>query len=606
MKKKITAILIVCCSVLLLSFFSLPASTPAEKIKVYYNAHFVALTQKIATLKKSVETDQPQKIIQENFYAARMAYKEMEIFLEYYFELDVAKFNGLAVDFIEEEDPTAYQEPQGFQMIETFIYPTYQKKNKKNLLGYINKLSTIANGLSANNGLFNPEGFALDAVMEELYRILALGISGFDSPIAQISLPEATASLTSIQFVIETYHDEIAAAKGTDYNRIIQLVQAAKIYLERNNNFNRFNRADFITAYLNPLSQLIGDAKTACGYTDNPLRYTLIKKTGHLFNEKSLNTDRYLYDDVITPTRVQLGKKIFYEPLLSANGKRACAGCHQPGKSFTDGLPKALQLDEHSLLPRNTPSLWNASLQMNLFYDSRQKRLDDVVMEVLSNDKEMNSGSAKAAEKLNKRSDYVQLFKKAYPSNDTIVTDRKIANAIAMYIRTLISYNSRFDMYMRGDKNKMTATELSGFNIFMGKAKCATCHYVPLFNGSKPPTYYYQESEVIGVPARSNTLHAVLDKDPGRITSLKVDFFNHAFKTPTLRNVALTAPYMHNGVYNTLEQVIDFYDKGGGQGLGLKVPNQTLPPDKLLLTPPEKKALKAFLLTLTDTTAINY
>ena len=148
----------------------------------------------------------------------------------------------------------------------------------------------------------------------------------------------------------------------------------------------------------------------------------------------------------------------------------------------------------------------------------------------------------------------------------------------------------------------MNAAEINGFNLFMGKAKCATCHYVPLFNGSKPPTYYYQESEVIGVPATADTLHPLLDSDSGRIHTLNLDFFNHAFKTPTLRNIALTAPYMHNGVYKTLEEVIDFYDKGGGQGLGLSLPNQTLPADKLQLTKTEKKNLKAFLLTLTDTT----
>ncbi|HMC87225.1 MAG TPA: hypothetical protein VKI61_16990, partial [Chitinophagaceae bacterium] len=90
--------------------------------------------------------------------------------------------------------------------------------------------------------------------------------------------------------------------------------------------------------------------------------------------------------------------------------------------------------------------------------------------------------------------------------------------------------------------------------------------------------------------------------DPGRMHTLQYDFFNHAFKTPTLRNIALTAPYMHNGVYKTIEEVIDFYDKGGGQGLGLAVPNQTLPAEKLQLTATQKKQLKAFLLTLTDTT----
>ncbi|MEO5591684.1 MAG: cytochrome c peroxidase [Chitinophagaceae bacterium] len=601
MKKKLTIITIICCSIVLLSFFASPPLTPVEKLKSYYNDRFRDLSLQIDVLKKSVEQDQDTKKIQKNFLQARLTYKNLEIFLEYYFELDVAKFNGLAVDFIEEEDPTAYQEPQGFQMIETFIYPSYNKIKKKDLLHYIDQLSAITNGLSNNNVLFNPEDFALDAVMEELYRILSLGISGFDSPIAQLSIPEAKASLGTVQFVVETYSDKFTEAGVTDYDEIIRLLNEAKTYLDKHTNFNKFDRAAFITRFLNPLCTHIGSAKLKCGYSDNPVRYTLIKKISHLFEENSLNVNRYLYDDTINDVRVELGKKIFFDPLLSANGKRACASCHQPGKSFTDGLPKALQVDEHGTLPRNTPSLWNASLQMNLFYDSRQKRLDDVVMEVLNNEQEMNIGADKAAKKLNESADYIALFKIAYPSSNIVVTDRKIANAIAMYIRSLISYNARFDQYMRGDKNKMTSNEVKGFNLFMGKAKCATCHYVPLFNGSKPPTYYYQESEVLGVPATTDTVHPVLDSDPGRAVSLKVDFMKNAFKTPTLRNIELSAPYMHNGIYKTLEEVIDFYDRGGGQGLGISIPNQTLPADKLLLTKKEKVQLKAFLATLTDT-----
>ena len=359
---------------------------------------------------------------------------------------------------------------------------------------------------------------------------------------------------------------------------------------------------EFITSFLNPLCDAVGAIKLKTGYKENQLHYSLVKKTGSLFTEKSLDQNRYLYDDKVNTARIVLGRKLFFEPLLSLNNKRSCGSCHQPARAFTDGLPKALQLDEHSTLPRNTPTLWNAALQMNMFYDSRHVRIDDVVTEVLGNGKEMNSGAIEAVKKLQYSNEYSTLLQKAYGETDTILTEKNAASAITAYIRTLISYRSRFDKYMRGEKDKMNTAEIKGFNLFMGKAKCGTCHYAPLFNGSKPPAYYYQESEVLGVPATTDTLYPVLDSDPGRIAFLKVDFLNHAFKTPTLRNIALTAPYMHNGVYKTLEEVINFYDKGGGQGLGLNVPNQTLPADKLQLTGTEKKELKAFLLTLTDTT----
>jgi cytochrome c peroxidase len=229
--------------------------------------------------------------------------------------------------------------------------------------------------------------------------------------------------------------------------------------------------------------------------------------------------------------------------------------------------------------------------------------LQDVVLEVLANEKEMNSSAGEAVKKIRHSIKYQQLFKQAYERTDNSITEKNIAGSIAMYLRTLISYNAHFDKYMRGEKDKMTATEIKGFNLFMGKARCGTCHYAPLFNGSKPPSYYYQESEVLGVPSAPDTLHAQLDEDPGRIIFLKKEFLAHAFKTPTLRNIAVTAPYMHNGVYKTLEEVIDFYNRGGGRGMGIPLPNQTLPADKLQLTKKEKQQLKAFLLTLTDTTA---
>ncbi len=605
MKKKLVVISCIIVGVLLLSFHSAQNDTAKEKIKEYYHTQFTDLSEKINTLKKSVTQGQNEKIIQQNFLQARLSYKHIELFIEYYLELDAPKFNGLAIDFIEEEDPEALQEPQGFQMIESFIYPHYNRSKKKDLLNYIDKLLSISNGIGNNKMVFEPDDYIPDAVTEELYRIIALGISGFDSPIAQISVQETYASLSSVQFVIQSFKDEIKEKNIDGFSNAMQLLDEAKQYCIQHNNFNRFNRMEFITHFINPVCSWFSKAKDEMGYKERQARYSLIKRTGNLFDEKSLRLNTYIGDDTITNARIVLGKKLFYEPLLSTSGKRSCAGCHHPDKAFTDGLTTALQIDEHSTLPRNTPTLWNAALQRNLFYDSRQASLDHLITEVLSNDKEMNKSAESAIEKIIHQKEYADLYNKAYPFTDTVMSGKKIVNAIAMYLRTLVSYNSRFDKYIRGDKTKMSATEVNGFNIFMGKAKCATCHYVPLFNGSKPPTYYYQESEVLGVPATRDTVHPVLDKDPGRIAVLKAPFFNHAFKTPTLRNIELTAPYMHNGVYKTLEEVIDFYNKGGGQGLGLDVPNQTLPANKLQLTKTEMKELKSFLLTLTDTTGVH-
>ena len=140
----------------------------------------------------------------------------------------------------------------------------------------------------------------------------------------------------------------------------------------------------------------------------------------------------------------------------------------------------------------------------------------------------------------------------------------------------------------------------------MGKAKCATCHFLPMFNGLVPPEFTETESEVLGVPKTKETLAPVLDSDEGKFKFTHSIVHKYAFKTPTLRNIELTAPYMHNGVYNTLEEVMDFYNKGGGNGLKIAPVNQTLPEEKLNLSKKEIRAVIAFMKTLTDSAVVKY
>ena len=200
-----------------------------------------------------------------------------------------------------------------------------------------------------------------------------------------------------------------------------------------------------------------------------------------------------------------------------------------------------------------------------------------------------------SVQRLSQDTAYRRLFAAAFPKAAGIDT-LEVMNAIGSYVRSLVFLNSRFDDYMRGDKQAMSAAEIDGFNLFMGKAKCGSCHYMPLFNGTFPPAYRKIETEVIGVPQSATGKE--IDGDPGRYAIVKVESFRHAFKTPTVRNAARTAPYMHNGVFTTLEQVLDFYDRGGGVGLGMHIDNQTLPFDKLNLTPRERDNIIAFIHTL--------
>ena len=193
----------------------------------------------------------------------------------------------------------------------------------------------------------------------------------------------------------------------------------------------------------------------------------------------------------------------------------------------------------------------------------------------------------------------IKLFKKAYPDKKEITT-YEIRNAIASYVRSLMPFNAKIDLYFAG-KATLTASETNGFNLFAGKAKCATCHFIPLYSGTVPPWYNNSESEVIGVPKSNVWKNAVVDGDLGRYKLNQLAPLKYSFKTPTVRNSEKTAPYMHNGVYNTFEEVIKFYELGGGNGIGMNLEYQTLPFDNLQLTEKEKQDIISFIKTLTDT-----
>ena len=184
----------------------------------------------------------------------------------------------------------------------------------------------------------------------------------------------------------------------------------------------------------------------------------------------------------------------------------------------------------------------------------------------------------------------------AYTNDKETISIKNIASAITYFYGKYSNCYAPFDEAMNKQK-ELSEDAAKGFSVFMGKAQCGTCHFAPQFNGIKPP-YISNEFEVIGVPADATSKS--LSNDNGRYNIHAAAETKNAFRTPTIRNTANTKPYMHNGVYNTLEEVIDFYDAGGGAGKGLKVNNQTLASDSLHLSKEEKIQLIAFIHSLSE------
>ncbi len=297
-----------------------------------------------------------------------------------------------------------------------------------------------------------------------------------------------------------------------------------------------------------------------------------------------------------TPEKVELGKKLFFDRRLSGDGTMSCATCHIPDLAFTDGQEISLSYPTTKNW-RNTPTLVNIAFFGNLFHDGRVSSLEDQALFPIMSSFEMNLNLDYLEEKLRVVPEYVNAFQKVFGGD---ITRERVAMSIAAFERTLISANAPIDRYLKGDLSALSEEARKGFDIFTGKGKCTECHYGVNLSDDKfhalniPENPDHRKDPRITATRRfvAKVYHysdyANLSEDPGRylITKDKKDW--KAFRTPTLREVARTAPYMHNGIFATLDEVIDFINGGGGKE------NTEMKP--IGLDPAEKKQLKTFLL----------
>jgi cytochrome c peroxidase len=554
-------------------------------------------------LLKAIEDKHPGDV-QAEFIKARKYYKSIEGISEYYFPAVCKAINGPALKELEEEDDKII-DPSGFQVVEEFVFPAVDStlyhallQESRTLNGAITRLQ----GLLSTNTLTHSNVF--EASRLQLLRIISLGISGFDSPVGQHSIQEAYAALEGLEKVLAFYFP--ALENGNSIKESLSLkFENCKAFLLNNSDFNSFDRAYFISACVNLLSKEIYSFQQALEIKNNdfPSAIHMGKTTffdGGVFDESFFAP---VHGQQNNERVTELGKLLFYDPILSGNNQRACASCHNPQHAFSDRVKKSPSFNFKGTVKRNTPTLVNSVFQQSQFWDGRVAFFEDQIQNVLANPLEMHGGLSKASLLLGKSNEYVRLFSEAFNDAEPI-TEINIQKSLAAYLRSLTGMNSRFDQFMRGDSGMLSAVEIKGFNLFMGKAKCGTCHFIPLFNGSVPPFYKETEAEVLGVPSKAVIANAKVDSDHGKFHLFPNPLLDNMFKTPTVRNSVLTAPYMHNGVYTTMEEVLDFYNRGGGAGIGIMIENQTLPVDKLNLNEEERRSIISFLSALTDTVGI--
>jgi cytochrome c peroxidase len=329
-------------------------------------------------------------------------------------------------------------------------------------------------------------------------------------------------------------------------------------------------------------------------------------------------------------SRVELGYLLFFDPILSGDKTTSCASCHHPDYGMADGLKKGIGAGGRGYgahragtgpeLQRNTPSLFNVAYNPVLFWNGRAGSLEEQALEPIFREDELNQSSAsELIRRLRAITKYREMFAKAFGvhsyhpvspqavspqagsrQDGREITLQNIARAIAAFERKLNITETAYDYFVKGsgggkgggNDDRLTTEQLRGLVVFMGKGQCAVCHI--------PPHFHDGVLSSIGVTV-SPEKNAPLDSDPGFGAVIRRPDGFGMFKTPGLRNVSRTAPYMHNGAFNTLEEVVGFYNDGGGRGRGLDVYSQDAKVAKLDLTERQKKDLVSFLKSLDDT-----
>lgn len=585
----------------ILGQFSFSSSSDADVlINTYSNDLKVESIRLYEMAEKLKNKDVDVEAIKVQHLITRKKFKRIEFIYEYlYPEYTKSHINGAPLLQLKKHDSKPFVvPPEGLQVLDELLFGELADEDYSKVFILAQKLvehlSILNDQLSHEN---IPKADILQACRLELIRIFSLGLTGFDTPGSLNALEEAKTSINGMKAVL----------KEMQLNgEVIELLSSAEQYLTENNDFDGFDRFYFVTVYINPIYKKLNLEKEA-----SRLPYTAWNpQSDNIFSANFL--DPYFFselaEDEDTDLKRKIGKKLFFDLRLSKSNQMSCASCHKPELAFTDGLSKSASNVEGEKVLRNSPTLLNAIYADRFFYDLRAYSIEQQSQHVIFNHQEFNTANDEIVKKLSEDKVYLSMFEKAF--EDKKVNVNNFTQALASYVLSLQALNSKFDRHLRGEDELLTESEKRGFNLFMGKANCGSCHFAPTFSGLIPPLYRENESEILGVLASPNTLKKQVDSDLGRINNQIVSeaawIYEKSFKTTTVRNVGVTAPYFHNGAYASLNEVLKFYNQGGGLGHGLEVSNQTLSEDQLQLTNGEMVDIIAFMNSLTDTTSYEY
>lgn len=530
-------------------------------------------------------------------------------------------------------EPTVYKMLNGPLPVEweTEVFEKFEKPYKRNGAGltlaalYLEEETVNKDTLAQliRSGLSAMDTYAADSITSQLnsyhhfylcnrlflLNLAAIYTTGFECPDTSMIVPELRSMMEAVAATYQTFNTGFPATPLPDAY-IDRFNNAIEFVCKQPADYSAFDHFSFLKDYINPLfllnQQLINQyhvvSKSLIDFSLNKKEITIFNKS--LYNgQNSKGIFLRVTDRDALASIDHLGRLLFYDPILSGNNLRSCASCHKPTEFFTDTLtPTALQFNRREVLSRNTPTLVNATFNHLIMLDGKHISLQNQTKDVITNPGELACTEREVMEKVLSCNEYKSGFKALlkYTPQEKEISFEHIVSAITSYYARFSNYYSPFDEAMNSNK-PLNAAAIKGFNLFMSKAQCATCHFVPQFNGVKPP-YIGSEFEVIGVP--EDTAFQQLSNDKGRFEINPAAETLHAFRTGTIRNAARTAPYMHNGIFRSLSEVVDFYNNGGGAGRKLFIENQTLSAEPLQLTDEEKHNLLQFIISLNEDVVI--
>lgn len=570
------------------SFSSATYQTPSEKLSELFLQQITDAENALARL----EAATAQKPF---FYAFRKKFKTLEWAFPLFFDPGSTEQLTNSKFWVLQQQLTGYafEESGSLQIAEAEEnYSLLKSQGGQFLSALKEKVSTI--------DISFPE--ALLAILNDIYQQYFLHLTGYDLIHTDQLLEEYPLMLQNYVQVLQILSHGATSNQKKQIKRIVRLLDQATQFT-RKHSFESLDRASLFKKYLVPLQQNL-QLLVASFQAPSPEWAKHLNWSAPPFSNDWLQAEAFLKNTAASPrdSLVALGALLFVEPMLSGNNKRACISCHKPSKAFTDGRQTSLGFDFSAKLSRNAPSLVNTVYSQRFGHDLNFSSLEEQIMSVINHHQEFRTSMPEIVAKLSTSQPYKTKFQHCFPASSAI-DSIQVLTALSSYMASLVFLNSPFDQYMRGESDHIEPAVVRGYNLFMGKAACGSCHFAPLFSGLKPLAYQVQEYQS-GYYHRLENGYPRKDQDPGLAKSSmkkrQADAGQYAFyfKTPTVRNLEYTIPYMHDGSWMSLDSLwTNHYSLLPAHK---RSPSQSRAFEQKLLSESERQAILSFLSSLNE------